>query len=109
MSETTDPADRLTFLSRLLEKTLDGWDAGDAKLRRLAPDVESVVESIADVDTDSARVEALRSAWARLELTNALALDSGREQLTDDERRDVDAAVGELRSLAQSVPTGSGR
>jgi hypothetical protein len=90
--------ERVRFLVGLLEQALSDYEAGRSDLARLVRDVESVVDSLAEV-ADAAWVGELRELWGALEIVYALMLDEGRASLTDDERRDVAGAVSALRLL----------
>ena len=93
---STDERER--FLIGLITKALDEYEHGDVRLGRLVADVEAGIDALFDV-ADSEWVEELRSAWSGLETVYALALDEGRSALTDEERRDIDETIAELRSL----------
>ena len=90
--------EREQLLIGLIAKALDEYERGEAGLARLVADVEAGVEALFDV-ADREWVEELRSAWSGLEIVYAVALDEGRSALTDQERRDVDETISELRSL----------
>ena len=103
----TEPSrrERDQFLIGQIANVLDAYARGDTGLARLVADVENGIDALFDV-ADSAWVEQLRSAWSGLEIVYALALDEDRSTLTDEERADVDATIGELRSLlATGAPT----
>jgi hypothetical protein len=94
------PSDRgrEQFLLGLITEALDAYERGEVDLARLVADVEHGVEALFDV-ADHDWVEKLRSAWSGLEIVYALALDEGRSTLSDEERRDIDETIAELRAL----------
>ncbi len=101
MTEPSSTGEREQFLVGLIESALDAYERGEAGLARLVADVENAIEALFDV-ADRAWVEQLRSAWSRLEIVYALALDEGRSTLTHDERGDVGETIADLRSLLAS-------
>jgi hypothetical protein len=90
--------ERVRFLVGLMEQSLSDYEAERSDLAQLVRDVESVIDSLAEV-ADAGWVGELRELWGALEIVYALMLDDGRASLTDDERRDVAEAVSALRRL----------
>ena len=88
---------RFRFLIGRMRQALDGFERGAIALGGLAADVESVIDALFDV-ADNEWVERLRSAWAGLEITHAVALDEARPALSDEDGRVIGAAFAELRS-----------
>ena len=90
--------ERVRFLVGLLEQAPSDYEAGRSGLARLVRDVESAVDSLAEV-ADAAWVGELRELWGALEIVYALMLDEDRASLADDDRRDVAGAIAALRLL----------
>jgi hypothetical protein len=97
-SDLGTAGERVLFLVGLLERSLADYEAGRSDMARLVRDVESVIDSLADV-ADAAWVSELRERWGALEIVYALMLDESRASPTDDERGDVAEAVSALRLL----------
>lgn len=91
---------RVRFLAGLLEQSVSDYEAGRSDLARLVRDVESVIDSPAEV-ADAPWVDELRELWGGLEIVYAVMLDERRASLTDDERRDIAETVTALRSLVE--------
>lgn len=64
-------------------------------LDRLVWELKSRIAALQGV-ADPEWVEELRSAWWQLESVNAFWIESGRAELTGDERREVDEGLEEL-------------
>ena len=90
--------ERVRFLVGLMDQSLSDYEAGRSDLAQLVRDVESVVDSLAEV-ADPGWVGELRELWGPLEIVYAVMLDEDRTSLTDDERRDVAESVTALRRL----------
>lgn len=85
------------MLVELMRESIEAFVAEGVGLSKLVSDLESVIDSLAEV-ADSRWVEELRSVWWRLEFINAMAIDEGRPVPTADEHREIDDALGELRA-----------
>lgn len=68
-------------------RAVSRWTAWCGSKRRIA-----ALQGVADQEW----IEELRSAWWQLESVNAFWIESGRAELTEDERREVDEGLDEL-------------
>jgi hypothetical protein len=92
--------ERVHFLVRLMADALSDYEARRSNLAQLVRDVESVIDSLAEV-ADAVWVAELRELWGTLEIIHAVVLDEGRSVLTDDEQRDVAEIASALGSLVE--------
>lgn len=92
MTETTE---QVRALVEGMREATDSYRAGRLPLDRLVWELKSRIAALQSV-ADQEWVEELRSAWWQLESVNAFWIESGRAELTEDERREVDEGLDEL-------------
>jgi hypothetical protein len=78
-----------------MREAASSYRDGRLPLDRLVWELKSRIAALRGV-ADQEWVEELRSAWWQLESVNAFWIESGRAELTQDERRDVDEGLDEL-------------
>jgi hypothetical protein len=88
----TDVSEQLRSLVDGMRKAVGSYRAGALSLDRLVWELKSRIGALQPV-ADREWVEELRSAWWQLEYVNAFWIESGRSDLTDEERRNVDEAL----------------
>ena len=74
---------------------VSSYRAGRLPLNRLVWELKSRISALQGV-ADTEWVEELRSAWLQLEYVNAFWIESGRTEMTEDEKREVDEGLDEL-------------
>lgn len=95
MTETTE---QLRALLGGMREAADAYEAGHLSLDRLVWELKSRISALQGV-ADQEWVEELRSKWWQLEYVNPFWIESGRAELTEDERRQVSEALDELRPM----------
>ncbi len=95
MTETTE---QLHALLDGMREAAEAYEAGRLPLDRLVWELKSRISALQGV-ADQEWVEELRSKWWQLESINAFWIESGRAELTEDERREVSEALDELRPM----------
>lgn len=73
------------------------FTAGQLHIDRLAWELRSRIAALREV-ADEAWVEELKAIWNQLEVINAFFIESGRDQLNAEERKEVDEVLDELRA-----------
>lgn len=91
----TEPTEQVRALVEGMRKAADSYRDGRLALDRLVWELKSRISALQGV-ADQEWVEELRSAWWQLESVNAFWIESGRPELTEDERREVDEGLDEL-------------
>src|SRR5438034_4193487 len=95
-----DPESRrraqVVFLARLMQEAILGFEEGRASLSGLSTRLHGLISAL-DAVADHEWVEELRSMRNQLEFVNAVFIDSGRGELTDQERQAIEDTLGELR------------
>jgi hypothetical protein len=91
----TEPTEQVRSLVEGMLEAVASYRDGRLSLDRLVWELKSRIAALAGV-ADQEWVEELRSAWWQLESVNAFWIESGRAELTEDERRDVDEGLDEL-------------
>jgi hypothetical protein len=91
----TEKAEQVRALVEGMREAAGSYRAGRLQLDRLVWELKSRIAALQDV-ADQEWVEELRSAWWQLEAVNAFLIESGRVELTEDERREVDEGLDEL-------------
>ncbi len=92
MTELTEQAG---VLVEGMRAAVGSYYAGRLPLDRLVWELKSRISALHAV-ADQEWVEELRSAWWQLESVNASWIESGRDELTEDERREVEEGLDEL-------------
>lgn len=92
MTETTE---QVRALVEGMREAAASYRGGGLPLDRLVWELKSRIAALQGV-ADQEWVEELRSAWWQLESVNAFWIESGRAELTEDERREVDDGLDEL-------------
>lgn len=95
MTETTE---QLRTLVDGMREAAGAYEAGRLPLDRLVWELKSRISALQGV-AEQDWVEELRSRWWQLEYVNAFWIESGRTDLTEDERREVNEALDELRPM----------
>jgi|SRR5919109_4914834 hypothetical protein len=92
MSESRD---HVRSLVEGMREMVSSYRAGRLPLNRLVWELKSRISALQGV-ADTEWVEELRSAWLQLEYVNAFWIESGRTEMTEDEKREVDEGLDEL-------------
>ena len=72
------------------------FEAGRLPVDRLSWELKSRIAALDDL-ADREWVDELRAIRNQIEVVNAFHIESGRSALTADERRDLEAAIGEMK------------
>lgn len=91
----TETSEQVRALAEGMRKAVGTYRAGRLPLDRLVWELKSRISALQGV-ADQKWVEELRSAWWPLESVNAFWIESGRTDLNEDERREIDDALEEL-------------
>lgn len=91
----TGTTDQVRALADGMREAASSYRDGRLPLDRLVWELKSRIAALQGV-ADHEWVEDLRSAWWQLESVNAFWIESGRAELTEDERREVDEGLDEL-------------
>lgn len=91
----TESSEQLRALAEGMREAARSYRAGRLPLDRLVWELKSRISALQGV-ADQEWVEELRSVWWQLETVNAFWIESGRAELSEDERREVDEALDEL-------------
>jgi hypothetical protein len=94
----TEMSDKVAVLVDGMREAADDYEAGRLPLDRLVWELKSRISALHGI-ADQEWVEELRSSWWDLEYVNAFWIESGRSDLTDEERRQVSEALDELRPM----------
>jgi hypothetical protein len=99
MATSNDP--QLQRLAIAGNEALDRYEKGEAGYQWLVSQLKAVV-SAAEPIADAKWGEALRQAWGRLEIVNAVMYSEKRRVPTEDEQLVITSAIGSLRELLKS-------
>ncbi len=91
----TESADQVQSLVEGMRAVARSYRDGRLPLDRLVWELKSRISALQGV-ADPEWVEELRSAWWQLEYVNASWIESGRVELTDEEREQVAEGLDEL-------------
>lgn len=91
----TEHAARVPLLVQGMREAVLSYRDGRLPLDRLVWELKGRISALRDV-ADQEWVEELRSAWWQLEYVNAFWIESGRVELTDEERQQVSDGLDEL-------------
>lgn len=91
----TEQAEQVRALVEGMREAASSYRDGRLPLDRLVWELKSRIAALQSV-ADQQWVEELRSAWWQLEYVNAFWIESGRAELSEDERREVDEGLDEL-------------
>lgn len=93
----TDVSDQALALVDGMRTVIEAFEADRCSIDRLAWELKSRLAALDQV-ADPQWVDELRSTRNQLEVVSAFFIESGRSALGDDERREVDDILGELRA-----------
>lgn len=93
-----DTTEHVRLLTEGMREAADAFEEGRLPLDRLVWELKSRISALQGV-ADDEWVEELRSSWWQLEYVNAFWIESGRSNLTEDERRRITMALEELRPM----------
>lgn len=91
----TEPNEQVRALVDGMREAAASYRNGRLPLDRLVWELKSRIAALQGV-ADQEWVEELRSAWWQLESVNAFWIESGRAELTEEERREVDEGLDEF-------------
>lgn len=91
----TESPEHLQTLAEGMREAVSSYRTGRLSLDRLVWELKSRISALQGF-ADEEWVDELRSAWWQLESVNAFWIESGRPELSQDERREVDDALDEL-------------
>lgn len=94
----TESTERVRSLIEGMREAARSYREGCLPLDRLVWELKSRIGALPGV-ADPDWVEELRSAWWPLEYVNTVWIESGRSELSDDERRQVDQGLDELVTM----------
>ena len=77
---------------------LQDYDAATISLWRLSSNLKGRLALLEDVGADQAWVDELRTLRNAIEYVSAFFIESRRTQLTEDEKREVNDVIDELRA-----------
>jgi len=80
-----------------MRQAIEAFEACQLQLERFLWELKSRIAALRGV-ADEAWADELKAIWNQLELVNAFFINSGREQLSAEERKEIDDVLAELRS-----------
>jgi hypothetical protein len=98
--DTSDKA-QLNRLATAGNEALDRYEKGEAGFRWLVSQLKAVV-AMAEPIANAEWAAALRQAWGRLEITNAVLYSEERKVPTTEQQHVITTAIGTLRELLKS-------
>jgi hypothetical protein len=78
-----------------MREAIQTFERGQLRIDRLAWELKSRIALLRDV-SDKAWADELKAIWNQLEVINAFFIESGRDSLTDEERKELDAVLDEM-------------
>lgn len=93
-----DKTEHVRLLVEGMREAADTFEDGGLTLDRLVWGLKSRISALQNL-AEHEWVEELRSSWWQLEYVNAFWIESGRSELSEDERQQIAMALEELRPL----------
>jgi hypothetical protein len=90
-------ASQASMLTTGMLSSIQAFHDGQLTIDRLAWKLKSAIAALREV-ANEAWVDELKAIWNQLEVINAFFIESGRETLDADERKDADEVLEELRN-----------
>jgi hypothetical protein len=105
--------EKALFLVNGMQTSILAFEKGELSIDRLAWELKSRISALRDT-TDIAWVDELKEIWNQLEVVNAFFIESGREDLNADEKKEIREILDELsvaiaRYLYATAAVGSDR
>jgi hypothetical protein len=92
-----DTHKQVTVLVDGMREAIQDFDDDKLNIERLAWNLKTRIAALRQV-ADDAWADELKALWNQLEVINAFFIESGRDDLTADERREISEILNELRA-----------
>jgi hypothetical protein len=92
-----DTYEQVTVLLDGMREAIQDFDDDKLNIERLAWNLKSRIAALRQV-ADNAWADELKALWNQLEVINAFFIESGRDDLNADERKEIGEILDELRA-----------